>query len=550
MAPNIALSLTERMTLLQSATNICLPLGVFWLLLSLSRKIGRTVWLTFPLMFIGAFQIVLLGLYGKGVIAVDMYLNVVTTNSTEAGELLAGLIPPIILVVAIYLPPLVAAGVVMARLEHLGNRIMWCSRRVAFPVLALGIILLGLCIVSPTPYRPLRQLYPVNALYNLALAVDRTAAQRGYPASAEGFSFASTCAGVDNDITIVVVGETSRASSWQLFGYDRPTTPRLAAADGIIPFPRTLSQSNTTHKSVPLMLSHLRADQFADSIYHVRGIATAFREAGIPTRFISCQDRNGALIDCFGLEADSATFLADRLGHTRNDLDILPRVVEALDSRADGPMLLLIHSYGSHYCYSDRYPDSLAIFHPDRPLEAEVACRPALINAYDNTIRLTDRFLASIISAVEARGLSAALIFTSDHGEDIYDDPRHLFLHASPVPSFEQLHVPMILWMSTAYRQRHPDRFLAAVANSRRPVASSSSVFPTALMLGNIISPRLDPTLSLVSNRYAPLPYTYLDDHNEALSPVDAGLDPIDIARIDSLYTSPLRPSIAEASAR
>ena len=47
------------------------------------------------------------------------------------------------------------------------------------------------------------------------------------------------------------------------------------------------------------------------------------------------------------------------------------------------------------------------------------------------------------------------MVYTSDHGEDIFDDARHLFLHASPLPSFWQLHVPLVVWTSSDYRQRH-----------------------------------------------------------------------------------------------
>ena len=48
----------------------------------------------------------------------------------------------------------------------------------------------------------------------------------------------------------------------------------------------------------------------------------------------------------------------------------------------------------------------------------------------------------AFIGMLENQGTDAALIYTSDHGEDIFDDPRHLFLHASPVPSYYQLHIP------------------------------------------------------------------------------------------------------------
>ena len=54
--------------------------------------------------------------------------------------------------------------------------------------------------------------------------------------------------------------------------------------------------------------------------------------------------------------------------------------------------------------------------------------------------------------------LPAAVIYLADHGEDIYDDARHRFLHASPTPTYWQIHVPMLMWMSEEYRRAHPDK--------------------------------------------------------------------------------------------
>ena len=76
-----------------------------------SRNCGRTFWLLFPFIFFGAFQLVLLYLFGQSIIAVDMFLNLVTTNSSEALELLDNLIPAIVIVVVLYIPALILATI-------------------------------------------------------------------------------------------------------------------------------------------------------------------------------------------------------------------------------------------------------------------------------------------------------------------------------------------------------------------------------------------------------------------------------------------------------
>lgn len=84
------------MTLLARICNVILPVSVYWLIMTLGRKPGKTIWILFPFVFFAAFQLVLLYLFGRSIIAVDMFLNLTTTNSGEALELLDNLLPAVI----------------------------------------------------------------------------------------------------------------------------------------------------------------------------------------------------------------------------------------------------------------------------------------------------------------------------------------------------------------------------------------------------------------------------------------------------------------------
>ena len=92
--PNIVLCFTEPLPLMAKVSNVLLPLACYYLLMTLSRNCGKMLWILFIFLFFGAFQIVLLYLFGQSIIAVDMFLNLVTTNSSEAigaaGQLIAG----------------------------------------------------------------------------------------------------------------------------------------------------------------------------------------------------------------------------------------------------------------------------------------------------------------------------------------------------------------------------------------------------------------------------------------------------------------------------
>ena len=130
--PGVWLSLTERMTLIQSVTNTVLPFGIYILLMSLSRHIGRTSLWMIIVMFFSAFQLVLLYMYGRSVIAVDMFLNVVTTNPGEVGELLGNLLPVMAMVVIFYLIPIIFSVVAVIRKWRLPEYFMVSARRTGF----------------------------------------------------------------------------------------------------------------------------------------------------------------------------------------------------------------------------------------------------------------------------------------------------------------------------------------------------------------------------------------------------------------------------------
>ena len=111
IVPNVVLCFTEPMPIVAKVCNVLLPFSIYYMVMSWSRNCGRTFWILFPFLFFGAFQIVLLYLFGQSIIAVDMFLNLVTTNSSEALELLDNLIPAIVIVVLLYIPALAMATV-------------------------------------------------------------------------------------------------------------------------------------------------------------------------------------------------------------------------------------------------------------------------------------------------------------------------------------------------------------------------------------------------------------------------------------------------------
>ena len=470
--------------------------------------------LMFPVLFLGAFQIVLTYLYGRGPIAVDMWLNLVTTNSGEVGELLSQLLPAIVWVVVIYVPTIALAATLWAK-KRWANEAMVKALRLPALFATAGALLFTALLSGLTPYSPTNDMFPLNAVCNLGMAFGRQTASVEYKETSKDFRFYAKCSFEDKEpeTLVLVIGETSRADNWQLYGYSRKTNPLLAQVKGLTVFTNYMSQSNTTHKSVPILLSLAEADNY-DILYHTKGIMEAFREAGYHTVFLSNQQRNHSFIDFLGEQADDCLFLRD--GHPDNayDTDLLVPLAQKLARQKGKRTFIVLHTYGSHFSYADRYPDFMREFQSDQYDGAKREYRQQLINAYDNSICQTDLLLRRIIEQLAAQGGSAAMVYTSDHGEDIFDDARHLFLHASPFPSFWQLHVPLVVWTSPAYRERHADIASCLNAN-RRKQAESNSVFHTLLTMGGVTTSYRNDSLSLASPSFTPHRRLFIDDHNE-----------------------------------
>ena len=542
--PNVSLAFTEHMPFWACLANVVLPMGIYALLMSLSRKVGRQVWFMFPLIFFAAFQMVLLYLYGRSVIAVDMFLNLVTTNPGEALELLDNLVPAVAGVVVVYVPLLTLATVAICRKQCLQKTFLSTMRRLSLCAIVVGLLLVGICYTayprseeSAFQYRAEDHLYPLNVGYNLCLAFHESSLANSYQAKVAQWHFGarSSHPADSAEVYVLVIGETARAQNFQLYGYNRPTNPRLSKCQGLCVFQHVLSQSNTTHKSVPMLLSAASATDHS-RLYEERSLISAFREAGFHTTFLSNQQPNHSFIDFFGAEAHDFVFIrddvksasttSDAADEAHSDLNLLPYLERILAAHRQRE-LIVVHTYGSHFNYRDRYSRRDAFFMPDSPTEAKPSNRPSLVNAYDNSLRVTDRLLADIIAMLDKRGCQAAMLYTSDHGENIFDDHRERFLHASPVPSAHDIRVPLIVWTSTAYRQHYSPLVKAMHDNRLKDVESSRSVFPTMLSLAGITSPKIIDVMpfALTDKAYAsPHHRHYLDDHNRAVTLRQVGL--------------------------
>ena len=132
-------------------------------------------------------------------------------------------------------------------------------------------------------------------------------------------------------------------------------------------------------------------------------------------------------------------------------------------------MFIVLHTYGSHFNYHERYPAEFRIYTPDKAEGIRQSYKKELRNAYDNSIRYTDYVLGEIVDMLKKKEVCASMLYLSDHGEDIFDDARARYLHASPIPTYYQLHRTII---GPFFRRNTGRRSLTGLIRSARTVCS------------------------------------------------------------------------------
>ena len=336
-------------------------------------------------------------------------------------------------------------------------------------------------------------------------------------------------------IYVLVIGETLRADEMGVYGYERNTTPHLSSdsivTPGLVVFRDALSMSNTTHKSVPLLLTPVASQGCFDSLYCERGVVSALEEAGFATAFYSNQRRNGSFIDYLGTEAQDVHFIKDSVPLTANPMDeeLVALLDRKLQKTPNQRLFIVLHCYGSHFDYRDRYPEQFARMGDTGYPNAIKEFKQQLVNAYDNTILYADYVLASVMQVLYDSGRPAVMLFTSDHGEDIFDDSRNRFLHASPLPTYYHLRVPLIAWASPAWIEGHPEQWNYMHAHIDQPVMTNMVMYHTLLDLAGVRTRLLRDDLALGNPAFKPVKRLYVNDHNEFRPIERCGLKPLDI---------------------
>jgi len=375
------------------------------------------------------------------------------------------------------------------------------ARRGIIVAAGFGILVTPLAVSTVlgygTPYGSYVHLRVLGALCSGVFAV----ADERLGASIPTAGVASTAG--RPDLLVVIVGESIARRHMAVYGYPRPTTPKLSAEPDLVFFHDAVASRGYTAASL--------RDAFTMPGTGRTRLPEVLAAAGFDTWWISNQTP-------FGVTGDPLSGLVRSVAH-RVWLDrqvtpdasqwdqqaawdgvVLPALDDAL-RQGGGRKAIFVHLMGCHLLYRNRYPPDTPAFSGSlRPMAAD---RARTVNEYDTCVLYDDSIVAQILDRVRAAGGASAALWFSDHGEDVYDDSEEIG-HNDEKPTRAMAEIPFAVWLSPESRTRRPELARDLPGWVNRPFSLAD--FSTTLAdLAGVRFAGWDPRRSLFAPEYQPI---------------------------------------------
>ncbi|MDR0549005.1 MAG: phosphoethanolamine--lipid A transferase [Deltaproteobacteria bacterium] len=254
-------------------------------------------------------------------------------------------------------------------------------------------------------------------------------------------------------VFVLIVGESARGQNFALNGYPKNTNPRLRRQDALS-FKDVTASATATALALPAMFSPFKREDFdLNEALASDNLLDLLKRAGL--KVIWLDNDNGCKKVCDRVENiklkpnDDPRYCDGNSCYDEILVDRLKAILPTVKSQT----LIVLHAIGSHGpSYFKRYPPEFRVFRPFCDSAGLENCpNEAIVNSYDNSILYTDKVVDLAIMALKERSdLITGLTYVSDHGESLGE--KGLYLHGIPYAfaPYEQLNVPLILWLSQA----------------------------------------------------------------------------------------------------
>ena len=313
---------------------------------------------------------------------------------------------------------------------------------------------------------------------------------------------------------ILVIGESFSKHHAQLYGYKYKTTPnmiRMRNEKSLAVMYDAVTPWNLTSKVFKNMLSTYdmnKSGKWTDGVL----FPAIMRKAGYKVAFLTNQYQKSTTQN--GIDFNGSFFLND------SELDTLCFDIRNEKHYAlDGDFIkeyehyqpaaynfIIFHLYGQHVKYNCRFDQSHQYFTADslnrKKLNQE---QKQIVADYDNATRYNDQVFADICHYFEKD--DAIVIYLSDHGEEVYDYIRMFGRTpgdniSAPIAYYE-FEIPMVMWFSPIFKEKHAAIVAKARAVYREPFISSN-ISQLVMGLAGIKCKWYEAERDLLSDAYTP----------------------------------------------
>ena len=297
---------------------------------------------------------------------------------------------------------------------------------------------------------------------------------------------------------LVIIGESFSVYRSSLYGYDKSTNPLLAKwhdSGNLFLFDNavTLYAATTASMYADFSLDSLGVD-FADKAL----FPACFKQAKYYT----------AMYDNQYFAGQGLSFICDRkLSETLFDYRNTARctydedMIKSIRKNDKSPSLYVVHLWGQHYTYKDRFPQAYAKF-TAQDYNGKIPQEQRSIMAnYDNATLYNDHVVNAILEMFKDDYCYA--FYFSDHGEEVYE-LRNFMGHGSaehsPNPNY-QLRVPLMVWLSPSFKAANPNLTTKLSKAKHYPICTDD-IGHTIIDMSGITCKDFVPTRSFINDRF------------------------------------------------
>lgn len=262
----------------------------------------------------------------------------------------------------------------------------------------------------------------------------------------------------DGPQTVVfVLGESATRRNWSLYGYPRPTTPKLeSVSQDLVKFADVVTGYPGTDGSLKQILTP--ASIAEPELWKSQpDILTMAKRAGYKTFWLTNHGTRSGMISIIASHADVVEYTnrGSSRGEGYYDEVLLPELQKALDD--PHPLkFIVVHMLGAHPAYHFRYPKAFSRFDADDQVARELTAAGRaswavlLRNQYDNAMLYADHLLHASLEMARraATAHPVAWLYAPDHGEDVAHY-NNFAGHNPRVPAMYE--VPMLAWASEGF---------------------------------------------------------------------------------------------------